>query len=160
MAITSITPDSTTNKVYGWLREPQAMRLVTGDTSFATIMAAFMKADDNVIIKERKYLNEAVQDNAEGNILKGLEKCAAITVGTLSASIADTSLDAEQTEQIIPSGDNGVTVKYKSSDPAVATVSVTGLVTGVATGAATITIYTEEDLDYFGQSTTIDVTVS
>ena len=87
---------------------------------------------------------------------------ATLTVGGLTITVPPLTLAAGQSSQLAASGAYGdgttkdVThdVHWSSSDPAIATVSLTGLVTAVAPGTATIT----GTLD--GQSATLSVTVT
>ncbi|MBV7414186.1 Ig-like domain-containing protein [Aeromonas sp. sif2433] len=87
---------------------------------------------------------------------------ATLTVGGLTITVPPLTLAAGQSSQLAASGAYGdgttkdVThdVHWSSSDPAIATVSLNGLVTAVAPGTATIT----GTLD--GQSATLSVTVT
>ncbi|MBV7437198.1 Ig-like domain-containing protein [Aeromonas sp. sif2416] len=87
---------------------------------------------------------------------------ATLTVGGLTITVPPLTLAAGQSSQLAASGAYGdgttkdVThdVHWSSSDPAIATVSLTGLVTAVAPGTATIT----GTLD--GQIATLSVTVT
>jgi len=84
-----------------------------------------------------------------------------VPVATVAVSPATASITPGQTQQLIATptdaqGDSlpGRTVTWTSSDPAVATVSATGLVTAVAVGAATITATSE------GQTGSATITIT
>ena len=78
--------------------------------------------------------------------------------GSITAS--DVTVKPGATVQLAPVANvEGVTFKYESADPAIATVSAEGLVTGVADGETTVTISFEAGEGYGAASKTIKVSV-
>lgn len=118
--------------------------------------------------KAKKGLKVTVKVSTKKIAGKTKTKKFTVKVGTpvksVTATIDDTTIVEKKTAKITatvaPEKATVKTVKYASSDVAVATVSADGIVTGVAAGKATITVTTKGNKKN-GKvtSTTVDVTV-
>jgi len=83
---------------------------------------------------------------------------AVTSVGLDQTSLALTSIGktAQLTATVLPSNASDKSVSYTSSNPAVASVSASGLITSIATGSTVITVKTTDG----GKTATCNVTVS
>lgn len=77
----------------------------------------------------------------------------------LPFTISASEVEVGKTITIVPHTDFHGNVVYESSDPAVASVSPTGVVTGVSEGHATITATSEETLAFLPTTKTFDIDV-
>lgn len=101
------------------------------------------------------YSSEAEAEEALKNFFGLSIPVTGVTIAPKTAAIAVGATEA-LTPTIAPSNASNQNVTFESSDTAVATVSVAGIVTGVSAGTATITVTTVDG----GFTDTCEVTVS
>ncbi|MFC5706962.1 beta strand repeat-containing protein [Aeromonas eucrenophila] len=134
---------------------------VDWDSSVIGVATIDLKGEATAVSEGDTIISAKFQ-NVTGNTVRLEVTNITLTTGGLSITVPPLTLAAGQTKQLSATGsyndgsNKNVTadVHWSSSDPAVATISLTGLVTAVTPGTATIT----GTLD--GQTATLSATVT